>query len=185
MAAKKKTAAAKKPRGGGGGRRAKEPTKDEQVEVASKSLLTGNMPKIKDLNYHMAQIAGYIDKSRTAAKRVTEAKASAKEAGVDLAAIMEILSMKRADPLDVATHFRQLAALMQEEGMPVQIQLFEPKHGSIEDQAKSEGYQCGYAGKSPDTERWPEGTPGHEEYMRAWNDGQRQLVEHGQKKKGD
>ncbi len=179
MAGKKKS---KAPLKKGGGRRAAKEAKDEQVEVAVQSLLTGNMPKIRDLQYHMAQIAGYQDKARTASARVTEAKKKAKESGIDVGAIMEVLSMKREDPLDIATRFRQLAALMAEEGLPIQIQLFEPKYGSIEEQAKTEGYQCGHAGRSPDAERWPEGTPGHPEYMRAWNDGQRQLVEDGQKK---
>jgi hypothetical protein len=164
---------------GGGKKRAAKETQDEQVEVAVQSLLTGNMPKIRDLQYHMSQIAGYQDKARSASARVTEAKKKAKEAGVDVGAIMEVLAMKREDPLDVATRLRQLAALMSEEGLPVQIQLFEPKFGSIEEQAAAEGWQAGINGRSPDTERWPEGTPGHTEYLRRWNDAQREIVTGG------
>lgn len=160
------------------GRRKKAETKAEQVEVktAAESLLIGNMPKIKDLSYHMGQIAGYIDKSRTAAKRVTEAKASAKEAGCDVAAIMDILSMKRADPLETATYFRQLAAMMQEEGTPIQIQLFEASYDSIDAQAAAEGWRDGKAARTPDTTRWPEGAPGSVSYMRRWNDAQRDTL---------
>lgn len=179
MAAKKK--AVKK----ASSKRAAKETVDEKVEVATASLLSGNMPKIRDLTYHMGQIAGYQDKARTASAKVTEAKKKAKEAGVDVGAIMEIISMKREDPLEIATRFRQLAALMAEEGMPVQIKLFEPTYGSLEDRATKLGYDAGINGRSPPSDMFPEGTPGHPEMLRAWNDGQRQLVENGQSKKPD
>lgn len=185
MAAKSKKAVAKakpkKSRGPVSSKpRAKKATKDETVEVnGAQGLLLGNMPPIKDLKYHLGQIKGYQDAAKTASGRVTAAKKAAKEAGVDLQAISLAMGFKRSDALDLATMLRQLQALMAEEGTPVQISLFEPKFGSVEKQAAHEGWRDGKAGKSPDTVRWPEGTPGHVEYLRRWNDAQKDTIEEG------
>lgn len=173
MAAKKK--AVKK----ASSKRAAKETKEEQVEVIAASLLGGNMPKIKDLSYHLSQISGYQDKARTAAAKVTEAKKRAKESGIDINAIMDTLRMQRLDMLDLATELKQKAALMSELGFGVQIQLFEPKYGSIDDQAAAEGSRDGSSARTPNTERWPEGTPGSVSYMRAWNDAQASIVMNG------
>lgn len=170
MAAKKK-AAGKTPK-----RKAK-PTKDETVEVDnSMSLLLGNMPPSRDLIYHMDTIAGLIDKARTAAAKVTEAKKRAKEAGVDVVAIMDVMKEERIDALELATRLRQKAALYRERGLPVQLALYEPKHGSIEAQASAEGWSDGINGRSPNMERWPEKTPGSAEYLRRWNDSQKEIL---------
>jgi hypothetical protein len=182
MAAKKKVTARKgaKSKSVGSARkgRAAKPTKAETVEVSGGEtgvppLLAGNMPPIKDLIYHMEQIAGYQAKAKTASMAVTKAKNAAKAAGVDLKSIAEGQGLIGMDPLDMATYFRQLQAIMVEKGMPVQIQLFEPKFGSTEAQAKHEGWNDAKADKPPNTVRWPEGTPGYPEYMRSWNDGTR------------
>lgn len=175
---KPKKKSGKAPKGGSSTRRAKKATKAESVEVnGAQGLLLGNMPPIKDLKYHLGQIKGFQDAAKTASGRVTAAKKAAKEAGVDLQAIALAMGFKRADALDLATMLRQLQALMAEEGTPVQISLFEPKYGSVEKQAAHEGWKDGKAGKSPDTVRWPEGTPGHVEYLRRWNDAQRDTIE--------
>lgn len=172
MAAKKKALA--KPKSSS--RRAAKETKDEEVEVGIQSLLTGNMPKVRDLSYHLQTIAGLIDRARTAAAKVTEAKKKAKESGVDVSAIMEIMSMKRADPLEIATKYRQMAALMQEEGMPVQLSLYEIRYGSPEEQGAKLGWDAGINGRSPPIDLFPEGAPGHKEMMRRWNDSQAQII---------
>lgn len=184
MAAKKKKAAAapKRKKGGGSRRRAAKPTKDETVEVSgveagSAPLLAGNLPPTKDLLYHLGQIKGYQDAAKTASGRVTAAKKAAKEAGVDMQAVALAMGFSRSDPLDLATVLKQLQVYMREGGMPVQIGLFEPKFGSLEEQAKAEGWAAGRASRTPDTARWPEGAPGHVEYMRRWNDGQKDLIE--------
>lgn len=188
MASKAKKAVQKpKSRRGGGSRRSRaKPTKDEKVEVSGVDptvppLLAGNMPPTKDLLYHLNQIKGYMDAAKTASGRVTAAKKSAKEAGVDLQAVSLALGFKRADPLDIATLLKQLSVYMREDGSPVQMALFEARFGSVEEQAKSEGWRDGTAGRSPDSSRWPEGGPGHVEYMRRWNDGQKDLVTNGAK----
>ena len=175
MAAKKK-AAVKKKAGSSPRRRAAKPTKAEKVDVSSSEtppLLAGNMPPIKDLLYHMEQISGYQAKAKTASMAVTKAKNAAKASGIDLKSIAEAHQLNGMDPLDMATYFRQLQAIMTEKGMPVQIALFEPKHGSVEEQGSAEGWRDGKAGRSPDTQRWPEGAPGHTQYMRRWNDAQK------------
>lgn len=176
MAAKKKTALKKKVGSARRGKSAKQ-TKGETVEVnPAQGLLIGNMPPVKDLLYHADQIAGYQAKAKTAQGHVTAAKKRAREAGVDLNSIATALGYERTEPLELATHLRQLAALMAEKGMPVQIQLFEPKHGSVKEQAAAEGWAAGKAGRTPDTTRWPEGAEGHVEYMRRWNDGQKEII---------
>lgn len=147
-------------------------------------LLAGNMPPIKDLLYHLEQIAGYQAKAKTASMAVTKAKNAAKSAGVDLKALSESQGLIGMDPLDMATYFRQLQAIMQEKGMPIQLQLYEPKFGSVEDQASHEGWNDGTNGRTPNTTRWPEGTPGHVQYMRRWNDGQKEIVTKGAGGKG-
>lgn len=182
MASKKKVAkkAASKPKAGSSRRRqAAKPTKAETVEVSgpeSAPLLAGNMPPVKDILYHMEQIAGYQAKAKTASMAVTKAKNAAKAAGIDLKAISEAQGLIGMDPLDMATYFRQMQVVMHEKGMPVQIALFEPKFGSVEDQASREGWSDGTAGRTPNTTRWQEGAPGHVQYMRRWNDAQKEIV---------
>ena len=178
MAAKKKAAVKKAAKKSGPRRRAANPTKDETVEVTggetgSAPLLAGNMPPTKDLMYHVGQIKGYQDAAKTASGRVTAAKKAAKEAGVDLTAIALHLGFKRTDALDLATLLRQLSAMMREDGLPVQLSLYEPKFGTLEAQAKHEGWNDAKNDRSPNTTRWPEGAPGHSEYLRSWNDGTR------------
>lgn len=189
MASKAKKPSGKKPLKKGGSsstRRPAKPTKAEKVEVSAPGkdptvppLLAGNMPPIKDILYHLEQIAGYQAKAKTASMAVTKAKNAAKEAGVDLKSLAEGQGLIGMDPLNMATYFRQLQAIMREKGLPIQIQLFETKYGSVEEQAMKEGWDAGIAGRSPDTARWPEGTPGHEQHMRGWNDAQRHLVTKG------
>lgn len=169
--ASKKPAPKKKSKGGG--KRAPATPKSEEVDVAVGSLLSGdNMPKIKDLSYHYQNILGLMEKAASAQSRVSEAKKRAKEAGVDTGALMTAMKLTRLDPLDLAALLKQQAALMSELGLPVQMTLFEPKYGSVEAQAAAEGSAAGKAGRTPDTDRWPEGTPGHADYMRSWNDEQ-------------
>ena len=152
-------------------------TAAETVETSEGvQLLLGNMPAAKDAMYHYQTILGLIDKARTASARVSEAKKKAKEANVDVGALMTVMRMERADPLDLASELKMQAMLMSELGLPVQMQLFEPKYGSIDAQAAAEGAQSGKNGRSPDTVRWPEGVPGHTAYMRAWNDEQGEIA---------
>jgi hypothetical protein len=161
------------------GKKAAKPSKDEEVETVNLSLLSGNQPPTKDLMYHVDNIAGWMDKASTAQGKVSDAKKKAKEAGVDVAAIMSFLKFQRMDPLDMAAQLRQLATMAAEAGLPVQISLFEPKYGTIEEQAGAEGYQAGSTGRTPDTKRWPEGAPGHVQYMRRWNDAQAEIITGG------
>lgn len=177
MAKSKAKKAVKK---GGGSRAAKE-TKEEQVEQTM-SLLLGNMPPIKDVLYHLDTIKGLQDRVKTAQGKVTDAKKKAKEAGIDLKSIAEGMGMERMDGLDLATYLRQLQAIMREKGMPVQMSLYEPKYGSVEEMAKKEGWADGIAGRSPNADRWVEGAPGYPEYMRNWNSAQRQIIMDGSKK---
>lgn len=156
----------------------KSETEDETVRTSEGvQLLLGNMPPSRDVMYHYEMILGLMEKAATAQSKVTDAKKKAKEAGVDVKALMTAKTLMRLDPLDLSSLLRQQAMLMAELGSPIQISLFEPKYGSIEAQATAMGNAAGMAGKSPETDLWPEGTPGHSEYMRAWNTSQKTLVE--------
>ena len=62
-------------------------------------------------------------------------------------------------------------------GLPVQLALYEPRYGSIEEQAATEGWQDGTNGRNMNDERWPEHSPGAVEYRRRWNDAQAEEVE--------
>lgn len=168
-------------------RKVAKPTKAEKVEVNGASddeptllpLLGGNMPPIRDIMYHLDTINGLQARARTAAGKVSDAKKKAKEAGVDLKAIAEGVGMERMDPLDLAAYLRQLQTIVREKGLPVQLTLYEPKYGSIEEQARNEGGLDGANGRTPNMGRWPEGTPGSVDYMRAWNDSQAEIIRKG------
>lgn len=173
MAAKKKTV--KK-----GGRRAAKETKDETVDTsAGIQLLLGNMPPSKDVMYHYQTILGLMEKASSAQGRVGDAKKKAKESGIDVSALMTVMKFTRLEALDLATMLKQQAMLMAELGLPVQLSLYETKYGSIEKQAMKLGWDAGRAGRSPPTDMFPEGTPGHPELMRGWQDGQAQLGKDG------
>lgn len=151
---------------------AAKPTKDETVNVMVGSLLAGdNQPATRDLEYHYLTILGLMDKARTASAKVGDAKKKARESNVDVSNLMDVMKMTRMDPLELASKMRQQSALMRKLGLPVQTSLFELKYGSVEAQAKAEGWAAGKAGRTPDLARWPEGAPGHADYMRCWNDG--------------
>jgi len=154
-------------------RRAPKESKSEGVDTSTgPQLLLGNMPPVKDLIYHLETIAGWQAKAKTAKGRVTDAKKKAREVGVDLNAIAQAMGFERMDPLELATQLRQLQVLMAERGLPVQMSLYEPKYGTVDEQAAAEGAAAGKAGRTPDGARWPEGAPGFVAYMRAWNDEQ-------------
>lgn len=167
MAAKKKSASKKKPK----------ETKVEEVEASVGSLLLGdNQPPIRDLMYHYETILGFEEKAATARSKVTDAKKKAKESGVDVTALMQTKALLRLDPLDLAVRLRQQSMLLSERGSPVQVQLFEPKFGTVEEQAGNEGWNDGLNGKNINIARWAEGTPGHKEYVRRYNDSQKEIV---------
>lgn len=181
MAVKKKAPSTKRKLGSARKGKAAKPTKSETVDVKVggqpiESLLIGNMPPIKDLLYHAQQIAGYQARAKRAQGLVTDAKNKAKEAGCDLNALSLAMGFEKMDPLELATILRQTAAVMQAKDMPIQMQLLEPKFGTVDEQAGAEGWAAGKAGRTPDTARWPEGSPGHVQYMRRWNDGTKENV---------
>lgn len=154
-------------------RRSKKPTKDEVTETTL-SLLGGNLPPTRDLLYHYETIAGHMDRVKTAQGKLGDAKKTAKEAGVDVSAMMDAMKKLRLDPLELAGRLRQEALLLSENGSPVQIMLFETKYGSVDEQASAEGLADGRAARSPNVERWKEGAPGQETYMAAWHKGQKE-----------
>jgi hypothetical protein len=159
-------------------RRAAKPTADEQVESSSGvQLLLGNMAPDKDATYHYENILGWMAKVKSAQGSLGEARKKAEESGVRVKALTDAMKLEKADPLDVAGYLKELQRTARLRGFPVQIGLFEPKFGSIEDQAMSEGWAAGKAGRTPDMTRWPEGSPGHVPYMRRWNDAQADTVE--------
>ncbi len=161
----------------GAGRRAAKAKAADAVDVAVGSLLTGdNLPKLRDLKHHYTHILKLQEQASLAAKAVTTAKKIAKEAGCDVAGLMQIKSNYKLDPMDLAARLRQQMSLMKELGSPVQIQLFETKYGSVEAQAAAEGRADGKAGRSPNGARWADGAPGFDEYTAAWNEGQAELV---------
>ncbi len=166
MAAKAKKPAKK------GGKKAAAPTKEETTEQVMSLLMGDNMPPTKDINYHYDTILGLMDKASLAQSKVSDAKKKAKDAGVDVQALMNVKKALKADPLDLAHRLRQEAMLLREKGSPIQMQLYEPKFGTVEDQAKSEGWNDGINARNMNISRWPEGSPGYVEYTRSWNDAQ-------------
>lgn len=166
----------KKPAKSGGKKPAKE-TKAEQVETSTGvQLLLGNMMGQKDREYYVHTYLGLKGKCDKANADLSEFGKKAKEAGVDMKAMKQVLNMEKLDALDVASFLKQLAAFGKDRGLPVQIQLFEPKYGSIEEQATKMGWDAGINGRNPPIELFPEGNPGFVEMMRAWNDSQAQLA---------
>ena len=157
----------------GAARRSPKETKAESVEVSTGvQLLLGNGPPDKDLLHHYENVLAWEAKKDTVMGHLRAAKKVAKEAGCDLEAMNQVKHDERMEPQDLANRMRQYAQLGRIRGLPVQTQLFEPKYGSIEEQAKAEGFAAGKAGRSADGGRWKEGEPGYEEYLAAWTKGQ-------------
>lgn len=174
----KKKAAGEKPSGRKA--RTKKPTAAETVQVSEGvQLLLGNMLGEKDRGYYVDTYLKLKAKKDKAQNDLTEFGKKAKEAGVDMKAMKDVLNMEKMDPLDLADLLKQMAAFARDRGLPVQFQLFEPKFESVEAQAKKFGYDAGFAGRNPLMEMYPEGTPGHEPMMQGWRSGQAQLVEDG------
>lgn len=163
----------RKGRGSRGRRRqSAEDIEQQAVEVVASPELP-NMPSERDLEHHLQNIKGWKDKAATAQKHLSDARKKAREAGISIKAIMVYLGYERADTLDVATELGQLSILMRRRGHPVQMQLYDLRHGDPAAQAKAEGYADGRAAKTPNAARWPETSPQHAIYMAAWNDGQK------------
>lgn len=178
MGRPKKTDAPKKTK------RAAKETKAETVEASQGvQLLLGNMMEQKDREYYIETFLKLKDKLNTASSHVREFRKKAKEAGVNMKAMTDTLSMERLDPIDVADYLKQQMLFFRDRGMPVQLALYETKYASIEKQAEAMGWDAGMNGRSPPVDLFPEGTPGHSEMLRSWNSAQAQVIEDGQKKK--
>lgn len=166
-----------------GGKRPAKETKAEKVETSTGvQLLLGNMLAQKDREYYVTTYLGLKGKCDKANSDLSEFGKKAKEAGVDMKAMKQVLGLEKQDALDVASFLKQMAAFAKDRGLPVQIQLFEPKYGSLEAQAKQLGWDAGINGRNPPIDLYPEGTPGHVEAMRAYNDAQAQIIRGGDHK---
>jgi hypothetical protein len=164
---------AKNRRGRGRGttrRVSKRQAADESTEITRSPELP-NLPGERDIVHHLQTIKAFADKAKTASSNLTAAKKRAREAGIDLGAVALTMGFRRLDALAVTTMLSQLSAMMRIDGQPVQISVFDAKYDAPEAQAKVEGFADGKAGRSPNTARWPEGTPAHDSYMAAWKDG--------------
>lgn len=160
-----------------GGRRTAAPTKDETVEVnEGGQLLLGNLPSNKDAKMRYETLKDLMARSRKAAKKVTDYKNTMKAEGFDVQAFVDTMALEKSDPLDVAAYFKEMARMMSVLGMPVQMELYEPKYKSPEEQADKEGYNDGYNRRSPNAQRWPEDGPSHDVYMAAWQKGQKATI---------
>lgn len=93
-------------------------------------LLLGNMMEEKDRAYYVETYLKLKAKLDTAASHVRDFRKKAKEAGVNMQALTDTLSMERMDPLEVADYLKQQMMFFRDRGMPVQIALFEPKFRS-------------------------------------------------------
>lgn len=155
------------------GTRAK-PTKAEEVEVQAKlKLLLPNLAASdKDALYHYSTILGLMDKAKTASGKVGDAKKKAKEAGIDVAALMAVMTLKRMDPIDLAGYLKEQARMMQALDMPIQLGLYESDFKNVGEQAYSFGFSDGKAARSMNTKLYKEGQPGYEDYARGWRAGQ-------------
>lgn len=170
--AKGKKTAGKKADGARRDARAK-PTKDETVEVKQGvQLLLANLPSDKDALYHYENILQHAAKAKTASANLGSAKKKAKEAGIDVSAIMETMKLERMDPLDLASKLKEQARLMDKRGLPIQMGLYETAYKSVEEQAYDLGFKDGVAGRSMNTKLYKEGGPGYEDYARGWRAGQ-------------
>lgn len=175
--------AAKKKKAVKSTKRAAKPTKAERVETSEGvQLLLGNMMEQKDREYYVETFLKLKAKADTANSHVRDFRKKAKEAGVNMKAMTDTLSMERLDPQEVADYLRQQMMFFRDRGMPVQLALYETKFDSIEKQATAMGWTAGINGRSPPIDLFPEGTPGHSEMSRAWNDAQAQVIENGKKK---
>lgn len=170
MVAKDKSAA--KPAGKKRGKKPKEKPEVASPDSGMSLLMGDNMPPKRDVMYHYETILGLMEKASAAASRVSDAKKKAKEAGVDVPALMATKKMMNMDPLDMAVYLRQTAMALAELGAPIQLSLYEPKYGSIEEQAATEGWNDGINAKDMNVARWPVDAPGGKEYARRWNDAQ-------------
>lgn len=163
-------------------KRAAKATKAETVEVSDGvQLLLGNIMEQKDREYYVETFLKLKAKADTANSHVRDFRKKAKEAGVDMKALTDVLAMERWEVLDLASYLKQMSAFMRDRGLPVQAALFETKYGSVDEQSGKLGWDAGISGRSPPVELFPEGTPGFESMMRQWNSAQRQIVEDGAK----
>jgi hypothetical protein len=179
----KPKSAAKKPaakKSKGSSRRRAAPTKEETVETSTGvQLLLGNMPSDKDALSNLEILMNLIDRSHSAAARVTDHKKKMREMGFDITGMTNTIRLMRLDPIDLAAELKEQQRLMRLKGLPVQMALFEPKYGSPEAQAKALGYRTGRAGKSVNAELYPDTSPYFETYLAAWTEGQKDMIEKG------
>jgi hypothetical protein len=130
------------------------------------------MPKDRDLKH-------YISEYQLGKKRVDDAKAaldkitaSADEAGVSVDAIKKGLAIQKKNPAQAKSDMMQLAMVLRELGTPLQVEVYEPKYGSPEAEAKVAGFQDGKAGKDRDYRSWVKGSPARRAYDENYEAGQ-------------
>jgi len=169
--AKKSTGAPKvaKPKG----TRAKAKDKTELRTEAKQAVkehvaqATMNMPQPKDLEHHYRSVKGFAEKAATANSHLRTARKTAKEAGVDLAALDRMFKYERMDEHEVRAELAQLSKHMEIQGHPVQIALFEAKNGNVDEEAYRVGRrhcEMGRAAENP----YPEGSTPAAQYERGY-----------------
>jgi hypothetical protein len=174
----RKVAGKKKP--AARGRRAAKPTKEEAVETShGAQLLLSNLPSDKDATFAYETLLHLMAKARSASGKVGDHKKKMKEMGMNVQAFTETMKLERLDPEDLAAQLMEMRRLAKLRGLPVQIDLYEAKYGTVEEQAYAEGYGDGKNGRNANLKRWGEGTKGYDEYMRGWNAGQKDMVMKG------
>lgn len=153
-------------------KKSKQATVKKGARARKESASSPQLPNVwtdRDLEHHFQNIKHFQALAKTASTNLSTAKKRAREAGVSPEEIADAMKMERMDTLELQSRIKQKAALMNKLGLGVQIQMFETKYDSPEQQAKVEGNRDGAAARVP-SEQFAEGRPGHAEYMKAWTE---------------
>lgn len=129
------------------------------------------MPKDRDLKHYISAIQ--VQQARVKKEQQTLSKiyADADDSGVSVPAIKTGLRIMDTEPLQARSDLMQLALVLAELGAPVQFEVYDPKFGSVEAQAKVEGYKDGKGGKDRDYRSYIKGSPARRAYDHGYEEG--------------
>jgi hypothetical protein len=134
------------------------------------------VPKPRDMKHHISAIQvakARLDKEQASYRNVCKA---ADEAGIDVKAVRNAITMHSKPALNSQSYFTQLSLALQELGAPVQINVHQAKFEDAVAEAKVRGYADGTGG-NPQSHSWVKGSPAARAYDDAYADGQMENVD--------
>lgn len=164
----------------GRGRRTPKTAPEDQVETRKPT--PNRLPfdqqdekKKRRFNEIVANIKGYNAKIASINGQRRKQLEVAKNENFNTKAISDTARLAAKDPFEMREYFEQYSFGMEQEGLPIKLQIGDASFDDPVAQARSEAAQACKHGRTPEC-RWPEGSPEHKAYWAVYHAEQAKLT---------